>query len=117
MNALARFFRRLWILLRRETHSSELEEEMAFHQEQSAKTLISEGLSPEEAGYQAKRQFGNDASLRDKSHQAAAFRIEDVLLDARFAIRQLRRNPGFATTAILILTLGIGATVALFAYV
>jgi predicted permease len=117
MNALARFFRRLWILLRRETHSSELEEEMAFHQEQSAKALVSEGLSPEEARYQAKRQFGNDTSLRDKSHQAAAFRIEDVLLDARFAIRQLRRNPGFAITAILILTLGIGATVALFAYV
>ena len=43
--------------------------------------------------------------------------IENLLQDLRFAFRQLVKNPGFAVTAILILTLGIAASVALFAFV
>ena len=43
--------------------------------------------------------------------------VETVVQDLRFALRQLRKNPGFAVTAILILALGIGASVAIFAFV
>ncbi len=45
------------------------------------------------------------------------FKMETVVQDLRFALRQLRKNPGFALTAILILALGIGASVAIFAFV
>ena len=45
------------------------------------------------------------------------FRVERVFQDLKFALRQLRKNPGFALTAILILALGIGASVAIFAFV
>ncbi len=43
--------------------------------------------------------------------------ISGLLQDARYALRSLRRNPGFAVTAALTLSLGIGAAVALFTVV
>jgi hypothetical protein len=42
---------------------------------------------------------------------------ETLLQDLRYTIRQLRKNPGFAATSVLMLTLGIGASVAIFAFV
>jgi hypothetical protein len=43
--------------------------------------------------------------------------VETLLQDLRYTIRQLRKNPGFASTAVLMLTLGIGASVSIFAFV
>src|SRR5438874_11496999 len=65
---------------------------------------------------EARRQFGNDLRLRERSRDVVAFRLESVLQDLRFAVRQLRKNPGFAGTAILVLALGMAASVAMFAF-
>jgi ABC-type lipoprotein release transport system permease subunit len=46
-----------------------------------------------------------------------AFPFETLVQDLRFAIRQLRKNPGFAGTAIVVLALGMAASVAIFAFV
>jgi macrolide transport system ATP-binding/permease protein len=46
-----------------------------------------------------------------------AFKLETVIQDLKFALRQMRKSPGFAVTAVLILALGIGASVAIFAFV
>ena len=115
--SMGRFLRKLQLLLGRERFRDELTEEMAFHRAAAEKTFAAEGMDPEAAGYAAKRQFGNATLLQERSHEVIGFRLETVWQDLRFAIRQLRKNAGFALTAIVILTLGIGASVAIFAFV
>jgi macrolide transport system ATP-binding/permease protein len=117
MNWLTRILRKLRILSGSDRFNRDLEEETAFHRDQAERESVARGMSPDEARCAAARQFGNDARLRDESHQVAGLWIESVLQDLRFAVRQLRKNPAFATTAILILTLGIGAAVAIFSFV
>src|SRR5215472_2074694 len=114
---MLRFLRKLTILFRGDKFNRELEEEMAFHREEAAKELRTEGLSSDSARHAANRKFGNDVHLRDKSHETVAVWFEGLLQDFRFALRQLFKNPGFAATAILILTFGIGASVAIFGFV
>ena len=114
---MERFFSKLALLFRRRRFNSELDEEMAFHREQVEKDLIADGMTAKAARYAALRQFGNTTRVRERSHEVVRFKMETVVQDLRFALRQLRKNPGFALTAILILALGIGASVAIFAFV
>src|SRR5580698_8519947 len=117
MERVMQIFRKLKIFFRGESFKREIEEEMAFHRTETEKELRAEGMSREDARHAANRQFGNEARLRDQAHETVGFWFEGMLQDFRFAIRQLRKNPGFAVTAILILTLGIGASVAIFGFV
>lgn len=116
MNWLARTLRKLFFIAGRDRRNRELEEEMAFHRGLAEKELVADGLPPDRAHYAVIRQFGNEARLRDESAAATSLWCETALHDLRFAVRQLRRSPGFAATAILILTLG-GAAVAIFSFV
>src|SRR5580698_5801109 len=117
MQAITLFFRKLRILFTREKFNRELDEEMVFHREQAQRELQSDGLPARTAQHAARRQFGNDPLLKDKTHEVVAFRMESVWQDFRFAMRQLYKNPGFAIVAILVLTLGIAASVSIFAFV
>jgi macrolide transport system ATP-binding/permease protein len=117
MDAVIRFFKKLGILFTRGRFHSELEEEMAFHREQQEQALEAEGMDPTEAKYAAKRQFGNAARLKDESVDMVGFRFENVVRDFRYALRQLRKNPGFACTAIFVLALGMGVSLAIFGFV
>jgi len=114
---MLRFLRKLMIFVRGDQFNRELEEEMAFHREQTEKEFLARGMADKDARHTANRRFGNDARLRDESRSTVGFWFESMLQDFRFAQRQLRKNAGFATTAILILTLGIGASVAIFGFV
>ncbi|MGA2653763.1 MAG: ABC transporter permease [Terracidiphilus sp.] len=117
MQPITRFLRKLSILFGRERFHGELDEEMAFHRELTEKEFVASGMTAEAARYAAMRQFGNATRLKERSHEVVGFSSETVLQDLRFALRQLRRNPGFAATAILVLALGVGASVAIFAFV
>ena len=107
-------FKKLWILLWRRKFLNELDEEMAFHRAQAAQEFIAGGMAPQAAHAAAMRQFGNVTKLREQSHQTVAFRMETVVQDLRFAIRQMLRSPGFAITAVTTLALGIAANVIVF---
>jgi predicted permease len=114
---MKRFMNKLALLFGRGRFRAELDEELAFHCAQLEEQLMADGMAPEAAHYTAMRQFGNAARLKEKSHEAIGFRVETVMQDLRFAMRQLRRSPGFALTAILILALGMGVSVAIFGFV
>jgi predicted permease len=117
MSTFPGFFKKVSLLFVRKRFQRELEEEMAFHRHEVENELVSNGMSPSQARAEANRQFGNVPLLKEKSHSIIAFRWETVVQDLRFAFRQLRMNPGFALTAILILALGMGVSVAIFGFV
>lgn len=117
MNALLRLFRKLMFLVRRERWNSDLEEEMAFHRAQLERELCATGISPGEARALARRQFGDATRMQEASVDEVSFPWESAWQDVRYALRQLRRTPGFAATAILILGLGIGSSTAIFSAV
>jgi macrolide transport system ATP-binding/permease protein len=117
MNAIARLLKKLQIYFGRQDFDRELREEMAFHLEQKAQTLQSRGLSPHDARYAARREFGNETHLSERSRDVVGLWFETTLQDFRFTLRQLRKNPGFAFTAVFMLALGLCASVAIFAFV
>jgi predicted permease len=117
VNGLTRFFRKFGVLFGRKRFRDELDEEMAFHRTETEKAYVADGMSPAAARSAAARQFGNSTRLREQSHEVVGFRAEKVLQDVRFSLRQMRQNPGFAFTAVVILALGMGVSVAIFGFV
>jgi len=117
MKPIIRFVNKLSILFRGASFRRELDEEMAFHRAQVEEELTAGGMSAQDAHYAAARQFGNTEKFREQSHEVVAFRAETVRQDMHFALRQWAKYPGFAFTAIFILPLGMGVSVAIFGFV
>ena len=118
MGKLGEIWRRLKMLARRDAAARELDEEMRLHREMKERELIAGGEREAEARYAAARAFGNGMSLSERGRQAWGWRwLEDLAQDGLFAMRGLRRSPGYAATAVLTLILGIGATTAIFSVV
>ena len=114
---MARFFRKLSILFGRGRFQSELADEMRFHREQVEQEFIAAGMKPEASRYAAARRFGNATRINERSHEVVTFGFETLVQDLSFALRQLRKKPGFAATAVLILALGMGVSVGIFSFV
>lgn len=117
MGAMGRLVRRIGLLVQRGRFRSELEEEMRFHREEVEREIEAGGVNGEQARQAARRRFGNETRVRERSQEVVGFQFETVAQDLRFAARQLRRNPGFTVTAVATLALGICASVAVFAFV
>jgi predicted permease len=105
-------------LSRRAQMEAQLEKELSFHLEQHTAQLIDRGLPPDEARRQARLALGGPEQVKEKCRDARGTRwLEDFLQDTRYVLRTFRRKPGFTIIALLILSLGIGATTVMFAVI
>src|SRR6188508_1564436 len=89
---------------RRDTLDRELAEELAFHRASLERDAVAQGTDPAEAHVLASRRLGNVTLAREDARERWSIPgLSQVLRDARYAIRGLRRSPGFTATVVITL--------------
>lgn len=110
-----RLLRRVQYMLTIGRRQQELADELEFHRAERQRELERHGMTPEAASVASRRALGNVTLAREDARRIwMAAWIEGLWQDARYSICVMRRNPGFALSMALVLSLGIGATTGVF---
>ena len=112
---LRSFFR---VLTRRREFEEGMTEELRFHIEQYTDELVSAGMSPEKAARLAHKELGSLTNVKGDCREAFGVHLFDEFRrELSYAVRLLRKTPGFTATALLTLAVCLGANLTIFAVI
>jgi predicted permease len=118
MDRIRIFLSRCASLFHKRQLDQDLDEELRTHIELATEEFLLQGLTPQQARTEALRTFGGITQTKEVYRMRRGLPLLDQLTrDILYGIRQLRRSPGFTLTAILTLSLGLGANTAVFSLI
>ena len=102
----------------RKRRDEDFEEEIEAHIRHEEDANLARGLSADEARRQAHLRFGNQRTVREREWSYHTFPfVEGLRQDFSFALRSLRKTPGFTLIAVLVIAVGIGVNTAVFSVI